>query len=96
MAAPPKLVLTDLHREYWCQQPSRSERSNLNAVERVLPHKNPPAEARILAELSACLDWARGDAVVRALGFQRAAEVLFQELALGRDQDLLVYPFPFC
>jgi len=44
----------------------------------------------------ACLDWARGDAVVRALGFQRAAEVLFQELARGRDQDLLVYPFAFC
>lgn len=44
----------------------------------------------------ACLDWARGDAIVRALGFQRAAEVIFETIAAGRDQDLLVYPFAFC
>jgi hypothetical protein len=44
----------------------------------------------------ACLDWARGSAVVRALGYQRAAEVLFEEIAGGRDQDLLVYPFALC
>jgi hypothetical protein len=29
----------------------------------------------------ACVDWARGDAVVRALGFERAAEVMYESIA---------------
>ena len=42
------------------------------------------------------LDGAGGSDRLRASGFQRAAEVIFEEIAAGRDQDLLVYPFAFC
>jgi hypothetical protein len=44
----------------------------------------------------ASVDSARGSDSVRALGFHRAVEVMFEEIAAGGDQDLLVYPFAFC
>ena len=47
-------------------------------------------------QATACLEWAQGSDVVRALGYERAAEVMFDEIGAGRDQDLLIYPFAFC